>query len=132
MSEYRGARTKRNRVALAALGPLILVACGQGKIETEARIAIPGSSAVIVIEREGYGGGAGSYYKDVFVEKGSDKERIVSARTLHPVRIALDGNPKSIRIEICRGRIFSAADSTAMPYGSASPVPIKANIVLSC
>lgn len=111
---------------------IALVGCGMGKVETEARFTFPDSSASLVVEREGYGGGPGSYYKKVFVENVQTREQIISARTLHPIIVTIGDRGQSVNVLICKGTIFKATSSTSVPYGELMPVRINAKAVSEC
>lgn len=110
----------------------LLGACSSSEVETEGNYQIPGSSASIVVERQGFGGGAGSYYKKVFVETKKSKEMVASVRTLYPLKISFSENPSSAKVIVCRGRVFEAKQLSDLSSGFDKPILIKVIINNSC
>lgn len=116
-------------VCLLAILSIALVA-GCSKRDIEARYPFPSSPASIVVERQGFGGGAGSLYQYVYIISGKKREEIVSSRTSHQIKI--DINRSKVIVEICRGTAFNAEKTSVLPYGTKHPVEIEVNLVKSC
>ncbi len=127
----RVVRPKLVVVTLMA-APLILIGCGQGKRNIDERVNFPQSTAVLVAESDPYGGGAGSVYRDIFIVSDSQREKVVSSRSIRPLRIAIKDGGRTVTINVCKGRIFKSDTASILPYGANDPVRIQAEVTNSC
>lgn len=89
-----------------ALGVLGLVTgCGQ-PYEVESRTSVRPKGYVVVVERQAYGGGPGSYYKRAWIKSGGHTRQVFDSRTLDPVRVQPRADGLQVAFVICRGRYF--------------------------
>jgi hypothetical protein len=118
--------------AFSMIAVINLSACGQLERNIDERIAFPRSQASLVIESDSYGGGAGSVYRDVFIVNGEKREKVVSGRSLYPLKVSFNDDGRTVTVGVCKGRIFSSKEASVLPYGNADPVYIRAEVTRSC
>lgn len=99
----------RNIFTILAASLLISACRGEQVIEEE---VIVENFQTVYVSSEAYGGGAGSYYKGIYLKSGRAHNILAEFRTNHRIRLRYDRERSVLRISTCRATvIFSGKKS---------------------